>query len=238
MAKQRIEIGLSFSADTSKAKGSLQQLEKQLNSFLNNSVADLPLTKNISAAQEQAAKLSVALKQAVNIDTGKFDLSKFQSSLKKSNTDLKTLRDSFVKAGPEGTKTFMALAQSIVAAEIPTKRMNAGLEKMLKTLKDTARWQISSNIMHGLQGALQDAYGYAQDLNKSLNDIRIVTGYSKERMEDFAVSANKAAKALSTTTNEYTKASLIYFQQGLSDQEVTKSTQTTIKMANVTGEAA
>jgi hypothetical protein len=32
--------------------------------------------------------------------------------------------------------------------------MNAGLEKMLKTLKDTARWQISSNIMHGLQGAL------------------------------------------------------------------------------------
>jgi hypothetical protein len=37
----------------------------------------LPLTKSISAAQEQAAKLSVALKQAVNIDTGKFDLSKF-----------------------------------------------------------------------------------------------------------------------------------------------------------------
>ena len=238
MAKQRIEIGLSFSADTSKAKGSLQQLEKQLNSFLNNSVTDLPLTKNISAAQEQATKLSVALKQAVNIDTGKFDLSKFQSSLKKSNTDLKTLRDSFVKAGPEGTKTFMALAQSIVAAEVPTKRMNAGLEKMLKTLKDTARWQISSNIMHGLQGALQEAYGYAQDLNKSLNDIRIVTGYSADQMEDFAVSANKAAKALSTTTNEYTKASLIYFQQGLSDQEVIKRTQTTIKMANVTGEAA
>jgi TP901 family phage tail tape measure protein len=158
--------------------------------------------------------------------------------LKKSNTDLKTLRDSFVKAGPEGTKTFMALAQSIVAAEVPTKRMNAGLEKMLKTLKDTARWQISSNIMHGLQGALQEAYGYAQDLNKSLNDIRIVTGYSTDQMENFAVSANKAAKALSTTTNEYTKASLIYFQQGLSDQEVTKRTQTTIKMANVTGEAA
>jgi hypothetical protein len=35
-------------------------------------------------------------------------------------------------------------------------------------------------------------------------------------MERFAVSANKSAKALSTTTTEYTKASLIYFQQGLS----------------------
>jgi hypothetical protein len=37
-------------------------------------------------------------------------------------------------------------------------------------------------------------------------------------MADFAAEANKAAKALSTTTTEYTKASLIYYQQGLSDQ--------------------
>jgi hypothetical protein len=31
-------------------------------------------------------------------------------------------------------------------------------------------------------------------------------------MDEFAIKANKAAKALSTTTNEYAKASLIYFQ--------------------------
>jgi hypothetical protein len=36
-------------------------------------------------------------------------------------------------------------------------------------------------------------------------------------MDRFAVKANHAAKALSTTTAEYAKASLIYFQQGLSD---------------------
>jgi hypothetical protein len=44
------------------------------------------------------------------------------------------------------------------------------------TLKNTARWQISSSILHGFMGSVQSAYGYAQDLNKSLNDIRIVTG--------------------------------------------------------------
>jgi len=31
-------------------------------------------------------------------------------------------------------------------------------------------------------------------------------------MDAFAAKANKAARALSTTTNEYAKASLIYFQ--------------------------
>jgi hypothetical protein len=29
------------------------------------------------------------------------------------------------------------------------------------TLKNTARWQISSSILHGFMGALSSAYGYA-----------------------------------------------------------------------------
>jgi predicted transcriptional regulator len=61
-------------------------------------------------------------------------------------------------------------------------------------------------------GAIQSAYGYAQDLNSSLNDIRIVTGESAESMAEFAERANRAAKALSTTTTDYTNASLIFYQ--------------------------
>jgi hypothetical protein len=57
-------------------------------------------------------------------------------------------------------------------------------------------------------------------------------------MAQFAKEANKAAKALSTTTTEYTKASLIFYQQGLSDKAVTDRTDVVIKMANVTGESA
>jgi TP901 family phage tail tape measure protein len=71
-----------------------------------------------------------------------------------------------------------------------------------------------------------------------LTDIRIVTGYSADKMADFAKEANKAAKSLGTTTNEYAKASLIYFQQGLSDAEVKERTDVTIKMANVSRESA
>jgi hypothetical protein len=49
-------------------------------------------------------------------------------------------------------------------------------------------------------GAVSSAYGYAKDLNESLNNIRIVTGYNTDQMSKFAGEANKAAKALSTTT--------------------------------------
>jgi hypothetical protein len=43
-------------------------------------------------------------------------------------------------------------------------------------MKNTVKWQISSSMLHGFMGALQTSYGYAQDLNESLNNIRIVTG--------------------------------------------------------------
>jgi TP901 family phage tail tape measure protein len=57
-------------------------------------------------------------------------------------------------------------------------------------------------------------------------------------MAKFAEEANKAAKALKTTTTEYTNASLIYYQQGLSTEEVKERTDITIKMANAAGVSA
>jgi hypothetical protein len=90
--------------------------------------------------------------------------------------------------------------------------LNGKLTQLWTVMKNTAKWQLSSSMLHGFIGGVSEAYRYAQDLNESLNNIRMVTGYSAEYMEEFAVQANKAAKALNTTTNEYAKASLIYFQ--------------------------
>lgn len=105
-------------------------------------------------------------------------------------------------------------------------------------MKNTARWQLTSSMLHGFMGAVQTAYGYTQDLNESLNSIRIVTQKSVEDMDKFAERANRAAKDLSTTTTRYTDASLIYYQQGLTDEEVEARTNVTIKLANAAGESA
>jgi hypothetical protein len=49
---------------------------------------------------------------------------------------------------------------------------------MAMTFKNTLKWQLSSSILHGFVRTLSSAYNYAQDLNESLNNIRIVTGYN------------------------------------------------------------
>jgi TP901 family phage tail tape measure protein len=105
-------------------------------------------------------------------------------------------------------------------------------------MKNTARWQLTSSAMHGFMSAVSSAYGYAKDLNESLNNIRIVSNASAEEMAKFAEEANRAARALNTTTTSYTNAALIYYQQGLSDEEIKKRTDITIKMANVARQSA
>jgi len=55
-------------------------------------------------------------------------------------------------------------------------RINKLAANLWDSLKRTAKWQISSSAIHAVMGAVQSAYGYAKDLNESLNNIRIVTG--------------------------------------------------------------
>jgi TP901 family phage tail tape measure protein len=178
------------------------------------------------------------LDNATNVNTGKLDFGKLTSSLKKSEMSLADYGAKLQSLGPQGQRAFMQLAQAVATAEIPMRRASSTMNDLFISLKNTAKWQLSSSLMHGFIGGVQKAYGYAQDLNESLNNIRIVTNKSIEDMSRFAVEANKAAKALSATTTEYTNASLIYYQQGLTDAQVKERTDITIKMANVSRQSA
>ena len=89
-----------------------------------------------------------------------------------------------------------------------------------------------------MTNSLSKAYSYAKNLNTSLTNIRIVSNESAENMARFAVQANKAAKTIGGTTVDYTNAALIYYQQGLSGEDVIERTNATLKLANETGEVA
>lgn len=243
MAKQlnSYQVNLQFTADAKQAQQQLQNLQSQLDAItkgsLNASIGT-GISKEITKSTIAVQNLKNSLQEATNVNTGKLDLSKFNASLKASGMSLEKYRDILKTLGPEGNKAFSTLASSIAQAEMPLKRSNALISELWTTLKNTARWQISSSILHGFVGSVQSAYYYAQDLNESLNNIRIVTGQNTEQMAKFAKQANATAKALSTTTTKYTDAALIYYQQGLSDEEVKERTDITVKMANVARESA
>ena len=241
MAYKETRVDIVFNADTKKAKAAMQDLQGSLNSLMKANLdfnLGESITKEVKESQQALLQLSQSLKNATNVDTGKLDLSRFKEQMDAGGMSIKKYYDVLTNMGPAGEQAFSKLALQIQKAEIPLKRTGKLANELWTTLKNTARWQLSASLLQGFTGAIQKAFRYSQDLNKSLNDIRIVTGASVEDMSRFAIEANKSAKALSATTNEYAKASLIYFQQGLSDAEVKERTDVTIKMANVSRESA
>lgn len=233
MAK-RLNYTIGVNADTSKFEASLQEAVTSLQALGTKSQVVPTLQKASTAALDLAKNLQ----SAVNTNTGKLDLSVFNKKLEDSGQSLRSYYNQMVQLGPAGTEAFLKVASSITQAELPLRRTNTLMNELWVTMKNTMRWQLTSSVLHGFVGSLEQAYGYSKNLDRSLNKIRIVSEKSAEDMARFAEQANKAAKALSTTTTNYTDASLIYYQQGLTDQEVLDRTETTIKMANVAGTTA
>lgn len=239
MASKRIDYVIGFNADTSKLSSALKQLESQLNNIASGKTTFISdaTTKDIINAKNAALELNTYLNKAINADTGKLDLSRLADSIQRSEGGLQGYLNKLSSIGPEGAKAFFSLANAISEAEMPLKRSSELLDKLWVTMKNTVRWQVTSGLLTGFTNAFSEAFRYAEDLNESLNNIRIVTGKSAEDMAKFAKQANNAAKELNTTTNKYAQGSLIYFQQGLNDKEVKERTDVTTKFANVSQES-
>lgn len=238
MAKQ-LNIQLQVNANTQAAKKNLENLFESLDKISNLQPAfGMKMSTDLQKASKSAQDLENHLSKAMDAKTGNINLDKLELSLSKSKQSLSSLMSDLAKAGPTGQASFVQIARAISSAGTKLTKTQSLLSNFLTTLKNTARWQISSTMLHGVMGALQGSVGYAESLNKSLNNIRIVTGQNVDQMAKFAEEANKSAKALSSTTTAYTDAALIYYQQGLGEKEVKERTDTTIKLANITRQSA
>ena len=237
---------VKFILDTELNRAGINELKRELQSLKNlsaNQMVDLGLSKDLQTAKKDldaiktsAAQVEAALTKSFSASLGTTNLSKFNRELK--SLDLAKIQRDFAAAGSAGQMAFRNLTTEVLTTKLQIKETNTWLTKMGETMANTIRWGIASSAMNTLSSSAQQAWGYVKGLDKSLNDIRIVSGASAAQMEKFAAQANKAAKALGATTKDYADASLIYYQQGLSDAQVQQRTDVTMKMANVTGEAA
>lgn len=233
---KRVTVELGFKANTQEIKKNINELATNLKQL---SSMEIGLKGgNLDVARQAAKDLNIELQKAVNVDTGRLDLSKLVTSLKASGKDLTTLSSNLLKAGSTGQESFLRIARAVSSAEIPVIQINKTVKDFMENLGKTAKWQIATNAWQAIQGSIQNSFREAENLNKALNDIRIVTGYDKTVMAQFAKEANKAAKELKTTTKEYAEASLIFYQQGLSEAEVAKRAETVIKLSQITGDTA
>lgn len=182
--------------------------------------------------------LENAMRSAFDPHINTLNLQQFNKTLAISGSSMTKVRDSLSSLGPQGERAFIALAQQATTMNNTIKASSGFMDKLSQQMLNTARYQIMNSIFREITGSISQAYGYVKNLDKSLNNIQIITGKSADNMREFAQNANKAAQELGNQTKSYTDASLIYYQQGLSDEEVAGRTETTMKMSNVLKESA
>ena len=229
----RIDIQMNFTANKANLN-EISTLLKQIQNEASKASLSGTLTSDLSKASVEAKKLENILNDAYNSKIGQLDLSRLNSNINSTYGSISQLKSSLDSIGRGDL--FNRLQSSVLGTNMQLKESNKFLDEMAHTMSNTVKWGVTSSIFNQMSNSIQRAYEYAKQLDTSLNDIRIVTGYSAEQMESFAKSANRAAASLGASTRDYTEASLIYYQQGLSDEEVRARTDTTLKAANVTGQ--
>ena len=238
MAGNKITYTLDFRANLTDVQGQLNKLSASLNAVASKRIVNPNASQDIRNAANAASILEMNLKKAFNADTGKLNLTKFNMEIKNSGHNLQTLTRQLLGAGQSGQQAFMQMSIAIANSQKSTIKAGSAAQALWTTLKNTARWQISSAALTGLISGISSAIRYVKDLNKSLTDIRIVSGDSADEMARFAKEANRAAKELGATTLDVTNASLIYRQQGDDLATAAKKAEITIKAANVATEAS
>lgn len=240
--EQRISFAVDYKVDTTSlqdARKSLQELQKMsletFNSIGNNRNA-ANSARELSLLKRDALELERALARSFNADLGVTNVQRLRNEL--SHLPMREIGERFAMAGAAGQNAFNTVAGQALSLNNTLKQTGPILTKIQQTLTNALSWNLVTGVFNQITKSISQAWGYSKNLDNSLNNIRIVTRQSAEEMERFAQTAQKTAKGLGQGTVDYTDAALIYYQQGLSDEEVAKKTETTLKTANVTGKSA
>lgn len=225
-----IEYGIKFNLDKNgieNIKTALRNIQKELQQ--NES---MDFSKSIQGIKD----LENILNSSWNSKLNQLDLSKVNTQIKNTYGSVQNLKQAVESSGAAGKNAYNTFANSVLNTNLQLKESSKVLNDLANTMANTIKWGIASSVVNNISNSINKAWKYSVNLDSSLNDIRIVASKSADEMERFADRANRVAKSLGSSTLDYTNASLIYYQQGLSDKEAAARAEVTLKAANVTGQ--
>lgn len=235
MAKysQTVNYNIRTTLDNSgiaKLQSEIRQTENELTRL---SSMNLISPAQADKAKGELSKLRAALNSSLNVDLGMLDNKKFAAEMRKNNISVAELSRSFSLAGAQGDRAFTQLVGRLGQLDTGFKSISKTTDKVFNTLGNTVRWGVIASGFQGILNSAHDAVQYMKDLDESLTNIMMVTDYSKQQMNDYAKSANDAARALGSTTVAMTDATLVFAQQGFDLPQSTQLAELSTKLANV-----
>lgn len=189
-----------------------------------------------SSMQKTLADIKVvqtALQQAFNPKLGMLNASKFMSSLKAQGASLNSIYQSFNNAGAAGQRAFTSMYGQIAKIDTGMRSVSKTTDKIFNTMGNTFRWGIIASGFAGMMNSIHEAAEYTKDLDKSLTNIMMVSGETRDNMNEYARTANEVAQKLGSTTVAMTDATQVFIQQGYDLQKSQELATYSTVLANV-----
>lgn len=196
------------------------------------------LTRDMREAVKVAEELREIVQETYNTKTNQLNLNQFEQSLKKAGTNLTDVNNKLNQLGAKGTDANSKLSRSVMNVNTQLKETGYLASHAKRALENVAFYNIGTMGVNAFTSKVKEGVKYLKDLNKSLTQIREVSGMAEDTVRKLAEDGSKIAENIGATTLEYTKAALIYAQQGLTGDELKKRTEITLKLSKVLGQEA
>lgn len=221
---------VGFNVQTSTLTNQLKTINNDINkAFELRSKGELG--KEVEKGVVAASQLKAIL-QSATTDKG-LSLIALNNGLKQANTSAAELVKNLSGAGMTGAlNTFVT---AFTTADRTVLTLNKRVQEMSRVLTQSFKFSIAQQSLRFLQSTFNSGIQWAEDMNSALTNISIVTGKTGQDLDAVFKTITNGAAELRVAAREYAEASLIFYQQGLGDEEVARRTEITIKAAKAAG---
>lgn len=99
------------------------------------------------------------------------------------------------------------------------------------------KFSAAQTVIRGIANEVRQAYYWVKELDTAITNIGVVTGKTGEQLDAITKQTIEGAKNLRIAAGEYARGQLIFYQQGLGDEEVLRRTEITVKAAKAAGQS-
>lgn len=225
-----ITFKVGFQVDDKNLRQGLQGIQQDIQNAFNIKTG---MSDEIAKATQQAMILEKAIKRATT-DKG-ISYYSLNAELQKAGTSAAKLTTTLAQGGQQFTASLNAANAALAQSDRTLISLNAKIKEMSRVMVQSFKFTAAQTTLQAISNAARDAYQWVYELDKTVTNIGVVTGYTGDQLDKVTQNAIAGAKELRIAANDYAEGALIFYQQGLGDDEVARRVEITAKAARAAG---
>jgi len=222
---------IGFRVDSKSIESTLSKLQNEVNK-IEESLSFNSAIDSFGSLVSSSHVLQDALTKATSVSG--VSMVAFNAELQKAGMNAQDMLKTFAQTG--ATENFRTLTRTLGEASSSTLVLTDKIKEMQRVMGQSVKFRAAMAVQDFVLQQAQAAVSWVKNLNQALTDIQLVSEKSNEEMAAVFDTVIKKSKELKTSAQDYADAALIFYQQGIAEDEVIERTDITIKAARAAGE--